>query len=250
MTPVRAVAVIPARMGSSRFPGKPLALIAGKPMIEHVMRRVGLSDALERVVVATCDIEIYEAVTALGGDALMTSPRHERASDRVAEVAELLDAEIVVMVQGDEPMTRPEMINQALGPFADPTVECVNLIARIQDERDFHDPNTVKVVRACDGRALYFSRSPIPAGSVAGTTLWKQVCVIPFRRETLLGFASLPPSPLERAESIDMLRLLEHGHTVQLVETTFGSWAVDTPADIARVEQLLAADDLISRYSA
>jgi 3-deoxy-manno-octulosonate cytidylyltransferase (CMP-KDO synthetase) len=237
-------------MGSSRFPGKPLALIAGKPMIEHVVRRVGLSDAVKRVVVATCDIEICAAVTAFGGEAVMTSPRHERASDRVAEVAEHLDAEVVVMVQGDEPMTRPEMITQALRAFADPTVECVNLIARIEDEQDFHDPNTVKVVRACDGRALYFSRSPIPAGSIAGTTLWKQVCVIPFRRETLLGFASLPPSPLERAESIDMLRLLEHGHTVQLVETTCRSWAVDTPADIARVEQLFAADDLISRYSA
>lgn len=249
---MNAVGVIPARMGSSRFPGKPLAPILGRPMIEHVYRRVALCEQLEAVYVATCDEEIARAVDAFGGRWLMTSTEHERASDRVAEAAAELDADVVVMVQGDEPMTTPQMVAESLDPFEDEGVRCVNLIARITSPDEFADPNTIKVVRDEEGHALFFSRAPIPA--VRETTLdqveaWKQVCVIPFRREALLEFAALPPTPLEIAESVDMLRFLEHGLPVHLVETTACTRAVDTRDDLAAVERLLREDPLVAAYA-
>jgi 3-deoxy-manno-octulosonate cytidylyltransferase (CMP-KDO synthetase) len=247
------VAVIPARMGSSRFPGKPLASIAGRPMIEHVYKRVALSDAVEEVYVATCDEEIARQTEEFGGHAVMTSPAHERASDRVAEAAGSLDAEVVVMVQGDEPLTTPEMIGLALDPFRrDPGVACTNLIAPIASEEEFRDPNTIKVVRDARNRALFMSREPIPttrAGAFEGIEAWKQVCVIPFRRDALLKFAALAPTPLEIAESIDMLRFLEHGRDVHLVETSAGTKAVDTPDDLLAVEALMGEDPLVPQYA-
>jgi 3-deoxy-manno-octulosonate cytidylyltransferase (CMP-KDO synthetase) len=250
---VKAVAVIPARMGSSRFPGKPLAPIAGRSMVEHVYRRVALADAIEAVYVATCDDEIAEATAAFGSRAIMTSPSHERASDRVAEAAESLEADVVVMVQGDEPLTTPEMIEAALDPLRrDPGVACTNLIAPIATEEEFRDPNTIKVVRDRGSRALFMSREPIPTTrGVAFERIeaWKQVCVIPFRREALSEFAALPPTPLEVAESIDMLRFLEHGRDVHLVETRSGTQAVDTPDDLRLVEALMRDDPLLERYA-
>jgi 3-deoxy-manno-octulosonate cytidylyltransferase (CMP-KDO synthetase) len=161
---MKIVAIIPARMGSSRFPGKPLAPILGRPMIEHVYRRTNLCRALDDVIVATCDTEILEAVEAFGGKAIMTSPAHERASDRVAEAAADLDCDVIVMVQGDEPMTYPEMIAESLEPFLKGNEEaaCVNLTARIKSQKEFEDPNTIKVVMDQDGFALYMSREPIP----------------------------------------------------------------------------------------
>jgi 3-deoxy-manno-octulosonate cytidylyltransferase (CMP-KDO synthetase) len=250
---MKAVAVIPARMGSSRFPGKPLAPIGGRPMVEHVYKRVALAEAIDGVYVATCDDEIARATETFGGRAIMTSTRHERASDRVAEAAESLDAEIVVMVQGDEPLTTPRMIEEAVRPLHDdPGVACTNLIARIRTDEEFHDPNTIKVVRDREKRALFMSREPIP--TARGTELgqieaWKQVCVIPFRREALFDFAALPPTPLEAAESIDMLRFLEHGRHVHLVETEAGTQAVDTPDDLEVVEALMREDPLLPRYA-
>jgi 3-deoxy-manno-octulosonate cytidylyltransferase (CMP-KDO synthetase) len=250
---VSAVAVIPARMGSSRFPGKPLAPIAGRPMIEHVYKRVALSDAIEYVYVATCDEEIARETEAFGGRAIMTSDAHERASDRVAEAADSLDAEIVVMVQGDEPLTTPEMIDEALGPFdGDSAVACTNLIARIATEDEYRDPNTIKVVRDAHHRALFMSREPIPTTQVtsfAEIEAWKQVCIIPFRRDALAEFAALEPTPLEVAESIDMLRFLEHGRDVHLVETTAWTHAVDTPEDLLAVEALMREDPLVGQYA-
>lgn len=251
---MKSVAVIPARMGSSRFPGKPLAPILGRPMIEHVYRRTALCRHLDAVYVATCDEEIRRAVEGFGGAAIMTSPAHQRASDRTAEaVAPMRDTEIVVMVQGDEPMVTPEMVEAALEPLVrDREVLCANLVKRVTDPAEFEDRNCIKVVMDRRGDALYFSREPIPTRRVLGfdgIAVYKQVCVIPFRREFLLTFARLEPTPLERAESIDMLRILEHGYRVRLVEIRDETHSVDTPADLARVESLMRDDPLVAQYA-
>jgi len=256
---VRIVALIPARMNSSRFPGKPLAPLLGRPLIEHVLSRTAMCEQLDAVYVATCDEEIRRAVEGIGGSVLMTSAVHERASDRVAEAAERVEADIVVMVQGDEPMITPHMITSAVAPMLDdPSIQCVNLARRILSRAEYVDPNTIKVVMNVHGDALYFSRTPIPAfdfadESAGGSTgaqspIFKQVCVIPFQRDYLREFARLPPTPLERAESIDMLRVLEHGGRVRLVETDADTHAVDTPADLRLVESLLEGDPLVLRY--
>lgn len=241
----RILAVIPARMGASRFPGKPLASLLGRPMIEHVYRGTAACPLVDETVIATCDAAIVDAAARFGARAVMTSDRHERASDRVAEAASGDVADIVVMVQGDEPMITPQMVSAAVEPLLrDPTVGCVNLTAPIQTEEDLHDPNTIKVVGSADGDALYFSRQPIPSPlrvPFAASGWFKQVCVIPFRHETLRRFAALPAGPLERAESIDMLRFLEHGLRVRLVPTDTPTQAVDTPADLVRVAALMAS---------
>lgn len=243
---IRIVAVIPARMGSSRFPGKTLAPILGRPMVEHVYRRTAACELLDAVYVATCDEEIRRAVEGFGGAVVMTSPAHERASDRVAEAAESVDAGVVVMVQGDEPMITPGMIRAATAPVVeDPHVGCVNLVRRITTREEFLDPNTVKVVANLRGDAVYFSRAPIPAVDFARadqSPVFKQVCVIPFRRDFLREFAALAPTPLERAESIDMLRAVEHGRPIRLVETDADTHAVDTPDDLQLVEALMKAE--------
>ena len=238
----RVVAVIPARMGSSRFPGKPLAPLQGLPMIEHVFRRAQLCDQLDEVYVATCDDEIRAVAQGFGAIVIMTSATHERATDRVAEAAEHFASDVVVMIQGDEPMITPEMIAASLAPLrSDPSICCVNLVHRITSQREFLDPNTIKVVGDLSDNALYFSRSPIPSVDFeqSKAKIFKQVCVIPFRRECLLEFARLPPTPVERAESIDMLRLLEHGKKVRFVETHVRTHSVDTPEDLQLVETLM-----------
>lgn len=248
----RIVAIVPARLGSTRFPGKPLALILGRPMIEHVVRRVALCERLAGVYVATCDQQIRDAVEHFGGTVIMTSPAHERASDRVAEAAEHLEADIIVMIQGDEPMVVPGMIDAALAPMlTDPSVLCVNLARRISTFEEYSDPNTIKVVMDVAGNAMYFSRAPIPnvnRSQLASSPVFKQVCVIPFRREFLQEFARLSPTPLEREESVDMLRVLEHGGRVRLVETHLDTHAVDTPEDLRLVEQRMTNDPLVLRY--
>jgi 3-deoxy-manno-octulosonate cytidylyltransferase (CMP-KDO synthetase) len=241
----RILGVVPARMGSSRFPGKPLAPLCGRPMIEHVYRSAAACDLFDEVVLATCDDEIARAGARFGARVVMTSPAHERASDRVAEAAATDAAEIVVMIQGDEPMLQPGMIAAAIAPLlTDSAVVCTNLAAGIASPEELDDTNTIKLVTARDGRALYFSRQPIPTRTansfIAGEWL-KQVCVIPFRRDTLHTFGALPPGRLEQAESIDMLRLLEHGIPVHAVRTDVMTYSVDTPGDLQRVERLLAA---------
>lgn len=239
---MKAVAFLPARMGSTRFPGKPLARLLGKPMIQHVYERVSRAKSLSATYVATCDPEIADACRAFGAPVVMTSPRHERASDRVAEAAAGVPADVHVMVQGDEPMTTPEMVDAAVAAMADPSVACVNLAARIDSEAEFEDRNCIKVVMDSKGDALYFSREPVPTRRLGpwGTfAAWKQVCVVPFTSPALRRFSELAPTPLEKAESIDMLRLLEHGLKVRMVPTACASHAVDTPQDLARVEALM-----------
>ena len=251
---MRLVAGIPARMGSSRFPGKPLAPILGISMIEHVYRRTAMCELVDSVFVATCDEEIKKAVEDFGGQAVMTSASHTRASDRIAEAIEGIDGDIVVMVQGDEPMVVPQMVGAALTPIIqDSGIQCVNLAKRIYKEEEYLDPNTIKVAMDLRGDALYFSREPVPTRRVSSFSqipAFKQVCIIPFRREALLRFASLEPTPLEIAESVDMLRFLEHGFSVRLVETDVDTHAVDTAADLAMVESLMKQDPLVEQYLA
>jgi 3-deoxy-manno-octulosonate cytidylyltransferase (CMP-KDO synthetase) len=248
----RIIAIIPARLGSVRLPGKPLAPLLGRPMIEHVFWRTSMCGEVAEVYVATCDDEIKEAVAQFGGSVIMTSPAHERASDRVAEAAERNHANIVVMVQGDEPMVTPEMISAAVAPMLnDRSIECVNLAHRITNREEYLDPNTIKVVMSAANDALYFSRAPIPAIDSAHLDLvsvFKQVCVIPFRREFLREFAQLAQTRLERAESIDMLRVIEHGRRVRMVETEIETHAVDTPGDLRLVETLMKDDPLTLKY--
>lgn len=249
---MKTIAVIPARMGSSRFPGKPIAKILGRPMIEHIYKRVAMSKSLDATYIATCDEEIRQIAEGFGAKVIMTSDTHERASDRVAEAVVYLDADLIVMVQGDEPMTHPDMIDTAVAPFKDdPKLGCVNLVRKIDHEADYLDANTIKVVMNQHNDALYMSRRPIPTIAKTGftnTAAYKQVCIIPFRRSTLYQYTHLTPTPLEQLESVDMLRLLEHGMQVKMVPTEYNTQAVDTPEDLARVEKLMAADPLLSQY--
>ncbi|MBW2412519.1 MAG: 3-deoxy-manno-octulosonate cytidylyltransferase [Deltaproteobacteria bacterium] len=250
---MKIVAIIPARMGSSRFPGKPLAPILGIPMIEHVFQRTRMCRKLDEVFVATCDDEIFKSVEAFGGRAVMTSPTHERASDRIAEAAADMDCDVIVMVQGDEPMTVPEMIDESLAPFVGGNAEiaCVNLTARIQSREEFQDPNSIKVVMDRDGYALYMSREPIPTLHLQDferIPAFKQVCIIPFTAAALQEFTRLDPTPLEVAESIDMMRFIEHGHRVKMIETSYSTHAVDNPADLELVQELLSRDPLTQKY--
>lgn len=242
------IALIPARMGSSRFPGKPMAKINGKPMIGHVYERVSQSPLLQQTVVATCDIEIFDYVKSIGGNAIMTGDNHERASDRCAEALEKLEKtnnikyDIIVMVQGDEPMTHPNMIEEAVQPMLfDPNILVTNLVANIENEEDFKDRNCIKVVCDLMNNALYFSREPIPTQfKINNVPMFKQVCVIPFRRDFLLEYIKLDPTPLEIVESVDMMRILEHGYKVKMIPTAYDTKAVDTLEDLIKVEKILS----------
>lgn len=244
---MKILALIPARMASSRFPGKPMAKILGKPMIGHVYERVFRSPLLDTVAVATCDQAIVNYIESIGGTAVMTSDRHERASDRCAEALLKLEEvngvryDIVVMVQGDEPMIHPDMIAEAVQPLLDDAdVQVVNLLGRIKDDAEFEDRNCIKVVCDLDSNALYFSREPIPTRCKADTIpMGKQVCIIPFRRDYLLAYTRMTPTPLEVAEAVDMMRILEHGMKVRMAPTSHDTQAVDTPQDLVRVEVLM-----------
>lgn len=255
MSQPKILVLIPARMGSSRFPGKPMARLLGIPMIEHVYRRVALNPALSAVVVATCDEEIAQHMRAIGGRVAMTGSHHERASDRCAEALEIIEREdgvkydLVVMVQGDEPMVHPDMLSEALGPMlADRNVLITNLLGHIADDTEFEDRNCIKVVLDKDGNAIYFSREPIPTRAKGvNKPMGKQICVIPFRRDFLLEYTRMAPTPLEIAESVDMMRILENGLKVRMVPTRHDSRAVDTEQDRQLVEQLLRADPLHHR---
>lgn len=241
------LALIPARMGSSRFPGKPMANILSKPMIGHVFERVSQNHLLNLTAVATCDQKIADYIHGLGGRAVMTSDKHERASDRCAEALVILEKEegttydIIVMIQGDEPMIHPDMITEAVQPmFDDPAIRITNLLGKIKGIAEFEDRNCIKVVCDLQGNAMYFSREPIPTRSkIKNIPMGKQVCIIPFRRDFLLEYTNMKPTPLEEAESVDMMRILEYGMKVRMVPTGHETHAVDTPEDLNRVEQLM-----------
>jgi 3-deoxy-manno-octulosonate cytidylyltransferase (CMP-KDO synthetase) len=244
-------------MGSSRFPGKPLAPIQGIPMVGHCYFRSKMCSSLDEVYVATCDKEIYDYVNSIGGRAVMTSDAHERATDRTAEAMLKVEKDtgtkldIVVMIQGDEPMLMPEMIDEANRPILDgPDIQVVNLMSELKSISEHEDPNEVKVVVDRKGFAVYFSREPIPSRKKfdGDIPMLKQVCLIPFRRDFLLKFNELEPTPLEIIESVDMLRAMEHGYKVKMVRTAFDTYSVDTKEDLARVEALMENDTLIGGF--
>lgn len=253
------IAIIPARMGSSRYPGKPLALIHNVPMVGHVAFRTAMSPILSSAWVATCDQIIEDYCKSVGLNCVMTSDTHVRCSTRTAEALLKIEAltgkkaDIVVMVQGDEPMVMPEMIDTAVQPMLnDPAINVVNLMAEMDTLEEFEDPNEVKVVVDMNNDALYFSREPIPSRKKGAdrVPMLKQVCIIPFRRDYLLQFNEMSEAPLEIYESVDMLRILEHGQKVRMVPTSFRTWSVDTPEDLKRVTRLMEGDALMAAYAA
>lgn len=254
----RVIAIIPARMDSSRFPGKPLADLFGMPMLGHVYFRAKMSKALSEVYIATCDKEISDYAASIGAKCIMTKDTHERASDRSAEAMLKIESEtgnradIIVMIQGDEPMITPEMVDMAVAPFsADPSIKILNLMAPIRSVEEHNDPNCPKVVVDRNNFALYFSREPIPSRKkYSGDKLpmYKQVCIIPFTRDFLLAFNELSPTPLEIVESIDMNRVLEHGHKVKMVYEEVETYPVDIPADLERVREKMVDDPLCEKY--
>jgi 3-deoxy-manno-octulosonate cytidylyltransferase (CMP-KDO synthetase) len=243
--PLQVVAVIPARFASTRFPGKPLADIDGQPMIEHVYRRASAASSVSRVIVATDDLRIATRVAEFGGHVRLTKATHLTGTDRLAEVVETLDCDIVVNVQGDEPLIDPRSIDQAVAPLvADPSVPMTTLYKRITHGSELDDPNVVKIVVDRGGFALYFSRAAIPyTQNPRGgwPPLYRHIGLYAYRRSTLLVLANLEPTPLERAESLEQLRALEHGIRIKAVETDYDSLSVDTPQDLEEVRRLLAA---------
>lgn len=240
------LAVIPARHGSSRFPGKPLASIAGKPMIQHVVERVRRARRVSRVLVATGDPAIRDAVEDFGGEATLTRHHHATGTDRVAEVAAHTPADIYVNVQGDEPLIDPATIDDLVSALQeDHSVQIAGACVAINHANDIMDPNVTKVVRDFDGNALYFSRAPIPWVRDRDETVvarhWKHIGLYAFLREALLDFPTLPPGELEHLEQLEQLRWLENGYKIRLVETSYDAISVDVPSDVERVEKLLAS---------
>jgi len=237
------VAVIPARFESTRLPGKPLLLIDGKPMIQHVYERTRAVEQIDRVLVATDDARIAAAVRDFGGDAVMTSSTHECGSDRVAEVAAGIDAEVIVNVQGDLPFLEATMVAAAVAPMrADAALPMATLRTPIADAAEMANPNVVKVVTDCDGYALYFSRSSLPywRDAARGVLGYRHVGLYAFRRDFLLTFARLEPTPLERAEKLEQLRALEWGFRIRVAETSAAGVEVDTPQDLERARAMVA----------
>ena len=244
------IAVIPARYGSTRFPGKALVPIKDKPMVQWVYERTKRSTLVQRVIVATDDERILSAVRGFGGEAVLTRKDHATGTDRIAEVARALSCDIVVNVQGDEPLIRPEMIDEAVRPLAvDPTVVMGTIAKRISDPRETGDPNVVKVVLDGKGFALYFSRAPVPWDRDAWARGVEQASYAPvglhlkhiglyvYRREFLLAFAEMPPTPLEEREKLEQLRALENGHRIRVVVTEHESFGVDIPDDLGKILQ-------------
>jgi 3-deoxy-manno-octulosonate cytidylyltransferase (CMP-KDO synthetase) len=237
------VAVIPARYASTRFPGKALADIAGRPMIEHVYGRAAAARNIDAVIVATDDHRIADAVTRFGGTVRMTSSQHLTGTDRLAEVAAEVDCDLIVNVQGDEPLIEPDTIDAAIEPFRDdPALLMSTACTPILNNDANADSNVVKVVSDVRGFALYFSRSPIPYARGHREISYKHLGLYVYRREFLQRIAALAPTPLERSESLEQLRVLENGFAIKVIETRHDSIGVDTPEDLERVRRLLTAD--------
>jgi 3-deoxy-manno-octulosonate cytidylyltransferase (CMP-KDO synthetase) len=246
----QVIAVVPARYGSTRFPGKPLALIAGKPMIQHVYERVSKARLVNRVIVATDDQRIVDCVMGFSGEVVLTRADHPTGTDRLAEVAAGVAAELIVNVQGDEPLIQPQMIDQAVAPLLDDErVQMGTLAAKIDKTEDFYNPNVVKVVRDLENFALYFSRAPIPwprdlrreqlEQQISGLGILRHIGLYVYRRRLLLDYPTWPKTPLETLENLEQLRALERGVKLYVGETQFACHGVDTPADLERVEGLL-----------
>ncbi|MFQ5663223.1 MAG: 3-deoxy-manno-octulosonate cytidylyltransferase [Terriglobia bacterium] len=240
----RVVAGIPARYLSTRFPGKALALLGGKPMIEHVYRQAAAAPYVSRVIVATDDARIVVAVEGFGGEARLTRSDHASGSDRLAELVEGVECDLVVNLQGDEPLIAPRAIGEAIEAFfSDAALEVATLKTRIRDRESLLSPNVVKVVTDAQGLAVGFSRQPVPPlrGEVNldVQAYFKHLGLYVYTRSFLLRFPYLPPTPGEQRERLEQLRLLEHGIPIKVIETPYDSIGVDTPEDLARAEAAL-----------
>jgi 3-deoxy-manno-octulosonate cytidylyltransferase (CMP-KDO synthetase) len=243
---MKVYGIIPARYGSTRLPGKVLADIAGKPLIQHVYARARQSLSLDRLVVATDDDRIFDRVQGFGGEALKTSPTHASGTDRVAEAAQILqpkEADLIVNIQGDQPLFEPRMIDEVVGPFRDdPNLKMGALVYPIQTPEELANPNVVKVVFDRKGFALYFSRSPMPyvIPSSPAPRYFKHIGPYAYRMGFLLKFTKMDQGDLERSESLEQLRVLEHGYRIRVVETKFDSQEVDTPEDLERIRKRIS----------
>jgi len=247
------IAIIPARYGSTRFPGKPLALIGGKPMVQHVYESTARARGLDRVIVATEDRRIFDAARSVGAEVMMTSDKHESGTDRLAEVAKKIRAELVVNVQGDLPFIRPETIDRTVKPLRqDRKIPMATAKTAIFDENEWLNPNVVKVVTDKAGFALYFSRAPIPhardgSGGGDAPLRYRHVGIYAYRREFLLKFARMRPVELERIEKLEQLRALANGYRIRVAEVDERSVEVDTPADLEKAEAYLQALNINAR---
>ena len=240
--PESVLGIIPARYASRRFAGKALALLGGRPLIQHVYERASACALLEQVVVATDDDRIRQSVEAFGGQAVMTSPEHRSGTDRVAEVAASSTAGIVVNIQGDEPFVNAKILEQVVRPLLDPAASSMaTLCKRIDDPAVLEDPNVVKVVLDRSGHALYFSRSPVPyPGRRRAHAAWEHIGIYAFRRDFLLAFSGMEPTELEAIEGLEQLRALEHGYRIRVVSTRDHiGVSVDTPEDLANAHRQL-----------
>ncbi|MBN1939458.1 MAG: 3-deoxy-manno-octulosonate cytidylyltransferase [Candidatus Aminicenantes bacterium] len=235
----KALAVIPVRYGSTRFPGKPLAPIAGRPMIQRVVDGVRSCLLLDRVIVATDDERILGAVRSFGAEAVMTSASHASGTDRVAEVAEAHPYPVIINVQGDEPLVTGGMLDGLVRALQDPEVPMASLMARVTDMSTFNEPHRVKVVVDGARNALYFSRASIPHG--AAGSFFQHIGIYGYQREFLLHVRDLQPSRLEQCEKLEQLRVLESGFKIRMIEVNRPTLSVDVPGDIIRVENFLRA---------
>lgn len=239
-----ALVVIPSRYGSTRFPGKPLAMLRGKPMVQHVFERAAKAKRAAHVVVATDHPEIQSVVKGFGGNVIMTDPNARSGTDRVAEVASKRKERVVINVQGDEPMVHPEMIDQ-LAEFleANREIPMASLMIALQDEAAAQSPNVVKVIVDLHGYAIYFSRLPIPylrdTKRKPNPRYYKHLGIYGYQRDFVLHFPKLEPTPLEDLESLEQLRALEHRYSIKMMETVHDSSGIDTPEDLQRLEQEL-----------
>ncbi len=245
---VHIVGILPARWSSSRFPGKPVHLLAGKPLIQHVWERCQACSHLDDLLVATDDDRIRDTVLAFGGKVAMTSSGHPTGTDRIAEAARAIPAAThIINIQGDEPLIAPDLIDELAAALADnPDLPMVTAANELTDEESFHDPNVVKVVLDATGHALYFSRSPIPylRTRPASLRLLRHKGIYGYSRSFLERFVTWPPSPLESAESLEQLRALENGARIRVILTSDESIGLDTPAQATHIEALLRASSV------
>lgn len=237
---MKVLCVIPARFASTRLPGKPLKDIAGKPMVVRVYERASQAKKVSETLVATDDERIRAAVESCGGKAMMTRQDHPTGTDRLAEVAQAHpEAEVIVNVQGDEPLIEPGLIDELVSQFeAEPGLKMATVRTEMEDEAEQKNPNNVKVVCDQNGFALYFSRSLLPYPRKAGCPVYKHIGIYAYRRDFLLQYAQLEPTPLEKAESLEQLRALENGYRIKVVETNTHFVGVDTEEDLAKVNEI------------
>jgi 3-deoxy-manno-octulosonate cytidylyltransferase (CMP-KDO synthetase) len=239
---MKCVAVIPARLNSVRFNRKVLADIEGKPMIRHVWEQVRQAPSIDRVIIAVDDKEIFDIARSFGAEAILTSTSHPSGTDRIAEVAQKVVADVFINVQGDEPLVNPEMIDALAGAFNTPSIQMATLIKKIEQTEEITNPNIVKVVTDKEGFALYFSRSPIPFvrdGANGTPVYFKHIGMYAYRRDFLFTYTKLPPSFLEQKEKLEQLRVLENGYRIKTAETQYETVGVDTPQDLEKVRAIL-----------